>query len=405
MAGLLCAAVLGCSGAQETVAAGTPLERAIALREQGRLVDAERELMILSDRGDLAAQIALAETLLLRGRHAEAAALLQPRLDANPGDAEVAGLLARAYDGAGAMDLAIAAYARRLTLRPGDAAAAVRMAELLIQRKDFVNAGNVAEAGLKLNPDHSLLHVQSARALLKRGRVPQALAAAHQATRLGGQSSEAWLVLGEVLVVAGELDMAEVAFGKCLALDPQHPEALRELGVVLTEKGEAVKAIAILRRALAVAPESVQAWHAMALARHRAHDYDAALAALEQATRIRPGLPQLHVALAEVALDHGQPRRAVAEAARALVLLQNANADAKMRTPVADLAIRAAVVAGLADHLCRRLRDAKALQLDIDRDLAAHGLSVTPDDAARIGASATDHIKAAQARCSSKGPP
>lgn len=407
-AACLCAAVLlvvACGAAPVAAPSGSALDRALVLRDDGRLPEAEQALRVLADAGDEAAVHALADTLMLRGRHAEAVVLLKPRLAARPQDAEVAGLLARALDGAGQPEAALAAYARRLALVPDDAQSAYRMADLLLARKDYVNAGAVAQAALKTHPEHALLQVQLARSLLARGRLPTALESALKATRLAPQSPEAWLVLAQVLTHQGELDMAEIAYGKCLQLDPQHPEALVDLGAMLVDKGETTKALAVLKRAVQVAPDSVLAWLAIATARHREKDLDGAIGALEEAGRIQPHAPQILRTLAQVALDHGLPRRALAASARARDLLQRGRGDAAAIEEMEDLMVRAIVVLALADHLCRRSHDAQALQLEIDREINGHDLQSPRDRTAGIAAAAADHVRAAQARCSGRRTP
>lgn len=395
----LCLGV-ACSGPTAETRHQTPLEAALALRDEGRLPEAENALKPLAIAGNPAATLALAETMMLRGRHKEALALLQPRMHAEPQNAEVAELLARALDGAGLRDEAVTSYARRLTLVPGDTAAAVRMAELLMARRDYVNADAVAAAGLKLHPDHAGLHVQHARALLARGRVPQALEGAHRATQLAPQGSEGWLTLGRVLTVAGELDMADSAYSRCLAIDPQHPEALRESGALLIEKGDGQKALAVLRRAIQVSPESAEAWNTLAAARQHEHDLTGATAALEQAMRLQPTTPQLFLNLAEVTLEDGQPRRALAEAAKARRLLIDNKGDPAVLAAAQETMIRAIAVHALAESLCHHVKDPKLLQRDVDRDLAANELQASAEEVARLGSLAQSSVHAAVARCS-----
>lgn len=398
---LLTLGLAACAGPQVVQKSQTPLEHALELRDQGRLPEAEGELRALATAGDPAAVLPLAETLMLRGRHAEAAELLRPKLQANPEDAEVAALLARALDGAGVPDEAIAAYARRLMLVPGDADAAVRMAELLMSRGDHAHASQIAQAALKTHPDHPLLLVQLARAMLGRGRIPQALEAAHKATQIAPHSSEAWLRLGEVLVAAGELEAAETALGRCLALDPQHPEALREMGAVLVERGEPQKALATLKKALQISPESAPTWVTLAVAKQRAKDLTGAVAALEQALRIAPKSAQIHRYLAEVSLEDGQPGRALdeAEAARHL---QQGKAAAQESGEVEELIVRAIVVQALADEMCHKTREGAELDARVQKQLQAHGVPRTTEVVAQVGVSATASVKAAAARCGRK---
>ncbi|MFZ4577124.1 MAG: tetratricopeptide repeat protein [Myxococcota bacterium] len=390
---------VGCGGGNVATGPSSELQRALALRDDGRLPEAEDALAPLAEGGDLLAILALADTLMLRGRHSEAVTLLRPVAEKHPTDPEVAGALARAFDGAGRDDDALSMYAKRMRLVPSDAASAVRMSEILLGRREFVMAGEVVSNTLRFHPDHAQLHVQMARSLLGRGRVPQALESAHRATQLAPQSPDAWLELAQVLTVAGENDLAEVAFGKCLAIDPQHPEALRDLGLLLVEKGESKKALEVLRRAIQVTPDSVQAWNALAAARHRERDYEGATAALEQAERLKPGVPQIHKNLAEVALDDGRPGRALAEAARLRDLLRANGVEGERIEEAETLMVRAIVVQALADGLCRKTRDGDAVQREVDRQLANYSLTATVERVTELGSSSLSLVQAAAARC------
>ena len=394
---------LACSGPQLATPTGTPLQRAIDQRDQGHLAQAQAALTRLLADGDQAAALPLAETLMLRGQHAQAVELLKPRLQAHLQDPELAGALARALDGAGLPQEAIAAYARRLTLLPDDAEAAVRMAELLLSAGDAAHASQVATAGLKLHPDHAMLLLISARTLLARGRVPQALEAAHKATNLQPQSSESWLRLGEILMMAGELEAAQVAFERCLSLDPQHPEALREVGAVLVERGQLAKAVQMLKKSLAVAPESTQAWVTLAVAHQRDHAYGDAESALEEAVRLQPKSAPVHRFFTEVLLEDGLPTRALqqAQAGRNLVATAKTT-DAPLLQEYADLVSKVLIVQAMSAAVCSHDKDAAGLEARIAHQLQAEHIQQTPSQVAEVAQASAAAIKAATNRCSTK---
>ncbi len=400
----LLACICACSAPQraETL---TPLQQGLAYRDRGELAQAEATLQPLADQGDPVALLALAETLMLRGRHGQAAILLKPKMMAEPKNAEIAVLLARAYDGAGQLDEAVSAYAHRLSLQPDDAESAVRLAELLMGRGDFVHAGEIALAALKTHPDIAMLRVMHGRALLGRGRVPLAREEMLKATQLAPTNAETWLRLGEVYAMEGEADKAENAFDRCLTLDPQHAECLRHLANLLIEKGDHIRAIAILKRAIGISPDNATLWNAMGAAKHHAKDFDGAMASLEQAQRLAPKATAIYRNLAEVALDNGQPQRALQEAKRGRDVLGVAQTDAAESREFDVLMLRCIVIAALADHLCRQTHDAVALQSDVDRAFAAHGLKATAEEQAAIGTVSANFVKIAAARCAGKGKP
>lgn len=398
---LICAvaASIGCSGAQQGEASkGTPLQQAVALRDSGRLGEAEAQLAALAEAGDARARLEWIETLMLRGKHAEAVEHLKPLYQAAPDDPELAAMVARALDGAGEPDAAIAAYGRLVKMKPGEVHAIQRLAELMVSRGDVVGACALAEDAVQRYPEHMGLHLVLSRALLGRGRLPQALSHAVKATTLGPNDPQSWYQLAQVHILAGDLDKARDALQKSVSLDPQFADGLRDLGIVLLETGDAHKAVGVLRQAVQIAPDSAVAWTALGLARQRDKDAVGALAALEQAQRLQPRAVQVYLSLAEVALENGQPRRAQTEARKARERL-GAQASKELRDRVETLLLKAIVVANLADALCRGQRDGAALQAAVAKELHDDGLESRAGDAAAIGADATELVKSAQARC------
>lgn len=395
---------LGCGAAQHGDApTGTPLEQARQIRDRGDLPGAEARFLVLAQGGDILAEMEYCETLLMRGQHAKAAARLQGPYDKQPDSAELASLMARALDGAGLHDDAVTAYVRRLRLMPHDNQAALRLAELLIARGEAAMACEVAAAALKSSPDHAQLHTVHAKALLARGRLPLALAAAERATALAPMDAQAWVQLAQVHLLYGELEKAQTALEHCLKIDSQHADALRDLGIVALELGDAGKAVLLLQRAVSVAPESAVSWTALGLARQRSKNLIGALAALEQALRLQPMAVQIYVSLADVYMDMGMPRRAQSEARRGRERL-GSQASAELRNRVEKLLLRSIVVSVLADALCRGSRDGSAIQAAAEKEARDDGIEGLISEIAATGADATDHVRAAQARCAPQAP-
>ncbi len=390
--------LVGCGAAQVAGPAKTPLEDAIADREAGRLPQAEAKLQELAEQGDERARLEWFETLLLRGKHAQAVERMKPMFEQHREDPRWILLLARAHDGAGNADEAIALYSRLLQMTPSDTALALRLAELMVSRGDVVSAGTVAEAALQREPDHVGLLIAYSRALLGRGRLPQALANAQRATVLAPADPQAWYQLAQVQMLLGELDKARDALQQAVKIDPNFGDALRDLGIVLMELGDTPKAVQVLRQATQVSPDSAVVWTALGMARHRDKDLVGAIAALETALRLRPQAVQAYVSLAEVTLDNGQPRRALTEARKARDRL-GSQANAEVRARVEALLLRAIVVANLADALCRGQSDPELVQAEITKELKDEGLERLTKDVTKVAADATQHIRAAQARC------
>lgn len=394
------AVVLGtaCSAPQVVQRHLSPLEHALELRDRGQLPEAEAELRVLVGKGEPDALPALGETLMLRGHHAEAVELLKPALQAHPDDAGLALALARAADGCGKVDDAVAAYARRLTLRPDDADAAARMAELLLLRGDAAHASQVAHAGLKSHPEHAGLLVQSARALLARGRPAQALDDARKATAIAAQMPDAWMVLGEVQLTLGVLDEADKAFRQTLTLAGDDAIVLRHLGMVQLERGDMQAAQDTLLRARKLSPDDPQVWLTIAAVRQRARDAAGAVAALQETLRLQPKWASAHRFYAEVLLDDGWPAQARTEATTALEL---ARAQKQGGDPAAceEVLARTIVAQALTEAMCARRPQAVDLDGAVLTTLQAAGIGWSQAQVVQAGAAVAAQVKAAAARC------
>jgi Flp pilus assembly protein TadD len=391
-------ALVACSAPQVVQRRLTPLEHALELRDRGQLPEAEAELRVLVGRGEEGALSALGETLMLRGHHAEAVELLKPALQTQPDDPGLALALARAADGCGRVDDAVAAYARRLTLRPDDADAAARMTELLLLRGDAAHASQVAHAGLKSHPEHAGLLVQSARALLARGRPAQALDDARKATAIAAQMPDAWMVLGEVQLTLGVLDEADKAFRQTLTLAGDDATVLRHLGMVQLERGELQAAQDSLLRARKLSPDDPQVWLTIAAVRQRARDAAGAVTALQETLRLQPKWVSAHRFYAEVLLDDGWPAQARTEATAALEL---ARGQKQGGDPAAceEVLARTIVAQVLTEAMCARQPHAADLDGAVLTTLQAAGIRWSQGQVVQAGAAVAAQVKAAAARC------
>lgn len=381
----------------------TPLEHAQRAREEGRLTDAEQEFKVLADRGDAKAELELAETLILRGHHAEAAQILKPRLANNLQDAQAAGLLARAYDGMGRIDDAISAYARRLTLIPGDVAAAARMTELLLARGDPEHAGQVAQAGLKLTPQEPKLTMLAGRAMLARGRLPVALELSKRAVELAPQDADAWLLRGQVLMMAGELADAEVALTTATRLVPESVPAQSELVSLWLENGNVPKALKLAQQLTQKHQTDAALWNQLASARHRSGDQDGAVAALDQAIQLEPRRSVLQRNLAEVALEAGWPDRALHAAVEARTLLKARTEDSAHLPEADNLVVRAVVAQVMTQRACKKAASA-GIEAELKAAVAKYGVAATAEELTAAANREEDAIRAAVARCRAANP-
>ena len=199
-----------------------------ALWESGRIEDSERiyREVLASGGRSLAALQSLGGLLLWQGRYVEAAELLAEARRADPDSTQLALDQARALDGAGRVDPAIAAYRRLLQSTPGLYAARYNLALLL--RKTGQDAQAQAEME-RFRDAHAVAQRETRRRTLQRARVDY----------------------GWELIRAGKSELAAAHFREL----GDDAEALSGLAAAYEAVGDARGAAGALERALTLAPE------------------------------------------------------------------------------------------------------------------------------------------------------
>lgn len=245
-----------------------------------------------------------ARQLLEAGRAEEAAQLYEALLQQDGRSREALAGLVDCHADAGRLDAALDVGKQLLGLRPDDAEANLRVAELLLaagHSAEMVEpylrlASNVAKNDKTLRL--RLLCAQAEAALLREDYV-KAHANASEAVRIDAESPRALLLLGHA-----RLRVAEYA------------AALRALGAASSTAG--------VRGRGGEAARLRAAAHALAAEAHeRQRQYPQALQEVQRALELVPGLVQARVVRATALLQSGREREAEAELEA--VLLQNPN--------------------------------------------------------------------------------
>ncbi len=399
---LLCAASIAlgaCSGGNAQKKDSGPYNKALQARRDGRLGEAEKLAGPLAKDGDLKAQLLLAEVLLLRGQHRRARALLEPVFAKNSEHEQTAALLAKACDGAGDRDRAIAMYARRLRLVPTDKDAAIRVSELLLSKGEAVHAYRFARAALKSHPRDGAILVLVSRAQLARGMLKPSLDSVNAALELDMKHADAWLQLAKVYEVMGEPRKAIESFRRCLGVDAQHAEALFGLGSALVQSREYAQAVGVLERAVKVRPDDPRVLNSYAAALSRAGHHDRAVVAMTRAVEMAPKHPLLMRNLLEVLLDAGMSVQADGLARAAVSVSRSKGVRALDQSALEGAVRRTVVAAAMTRQLCARQADARAVQVAIRSRLELLGLAVTDDEMTRLAAATVPQARAGIKRC------
>ncbi|HEY2942421.1 MAG TPA: sulfatase-like hydrolase/transferase [Vicinamibacteria bacterium] len=176
-----------------------------ALRDLERLEDSERQLRTALEQttpDDVGTRIALAETLVARGRTAEAGPLIEAVLSRNPQDAEAAAAKGRLLVADGRAAEAVS-YLERAANGP-DVDPALDLGELYLRLGQPIRAREVAERVLARTPAHPWAMALAGHALILEGRPDDGVAALHKAVDLHPLRPAAWLSLARAFDAARE---------------------------------------------------------------------------------------------------------------------------------------------------------------------------------------------------------
>ena len=203
------------------------LEEAVALHQQGKLVDAERlyAAVLQTDNGNFDALHLLGTLRTQQGRWDEAAGLLTDAVKQNPASAEAHSNLGNALNEARRHEEAIASYGKAITLKA-----------------DFAEAHN--------NLGNALNCVQ---------RHEEAIASCRKALAIKAEFAEAHYNIGNAFYALERHDEAIASYRSALAIKPDDVEAHNNLGLALSDLNRQTEAIALFRKALALKPDFAEA--------------------------------------------------------------------------------------------------------------------------------------------------
>lgn len=159
------------------------------------------------------------------------------------------------------------------------------------------------------------------------GHAAAAEAALLQAMKLGLDAPESWLVRARAVQAQGRLDEAEALFGQALARRPLFIDALRDLAQLRwMRRADVAAALQPIDSALARAPDEPALVLLKARVLIESAGPAAALDLLRHASRSRPAHGPFAHALAQAALQAGEPTESLAAAERAVALAPNESA-------------------------------------------------------------------------------
>jgi predicted O-linked N-acetylglucosamine transferase (SPINDLY family) len=277
---------------------------------------------------------------------------------------------------AGRLAQAAAIYERILAADPDHADVLHLLATILHDQGDSERAVELSGRAVALQAANSEYLNMLGTALITWGRLEEAEARIRQAIAASPGSAVSHSNLALVLRRQGRLQDAEAALRRALELAPGSPKILNNLGVSLLDQGKAVAAAAIFVQVLEHDPSYAAAHNNLGLALFQRGDSSGAISRMRQAIGLDSGLADAHANLASALLVEGRFDAAAEHIEKALELVPgDAQAQALAlnkslfvcqwgRAEQLASAVTAATDAALAD----RRRPAESPFLNVIRD-------------------------------------
>ena len=253
------------------------------------------------------------------GRRAEAEALYQEALAADPRDPTGLYLYGLFSFEAGRVDAAAELFKRLVAARPDNAEGHVALANLRHWQDAYRAAIEGYRRALSLAPDHPGALLGLVEALRQEGDVQGSVAAARDAAARLPSLAAAHMTLGAALLATGDGEGAAQAYRTAAGLDPEATEAQLGLARALLHAGQAQEALSVVDAVL-MASKDGEAWFLLGTALNALGDPAQAAPALERAAALQPDRSAIHLNLGNAYVELGQADAAAASLRQAVDL-------------------------------------------------------------------------------------
>lgn len=273
----------------------------LALREQGRLPEAFRELQTATqlDPQDADAHYTLGSV---------AWALSLP---ANATTGKKGGLSSFDYE-----NLAGAEFSKALALSPKDASLRISLAVLYLDSDRPHEAIPQAEAAVHIAPENPTAHVALGRAYFASGEEEKAAAEYEAAAKLDPNDGSAYLGLGQMRMFQRRTPQAEEALRHAIQVSPDLGPAYAALAQILTGEGKNGEARALLEKAVTLNSQDWQSQYLLAVVLNQAGETGRATQLLEKVLKVNPDFPGAREQMATGLLRRGDVAGATALAGK-----------------------------------------------------------------------------------------
>ncbi len=193
-------------------------------------------------------------------RDRESLAELEQSVQREPASGSAWGRLGRAYQDAGAHELARTAFEQAVRYSPDAAGFWHGLGRARLETADPQGGLEAARRAVELAPDRPEARLLLARALGRLHVTRQAVLQLEEALRLDPRWVAPLADLGWARQALGDFAAAGEAFEAALHLDPDQPALWSPLGRCLLERGSPANAVHVLETAVFLRPEDGVAW-------------------------------------------------------------------------------------------------------------------------------------------------
>ena len=263
---------------------------------------------ITADKRQVAAYVALGESLLYEGKYTQA--LERLKAPGAPLEASAAGKFnmggALIATGNATQGLALIAAATKERADDPRGPFWTGFAAAVKQPPDLTAAEQGYRDAIKRDPKYLPASLKLAALLQQQNKAEDSLTVLRAAEEAGAPPAVLQLAWGEALIVAKEPDKAEEVFQKALDNDPKSMSARLGIAAALEAQGKLAEAKASLESSLKSSPETLGLRERLAQVCLKLGQKDEALARYQEEIQAGHANPPLRLAVARLALDLGK---------------------------------------------------------------------------------------------------
>lgn len=236
-----------------------------------------------------------ASALHRNGRFAEAQAVLERLLEAQPRHFEALFLSALIAAQSGHLRRAVELFDEALGVRPDHAASHCNRGVALAELDDFAGALSSYDRAISLKPDYAAAYSNRGNAQKELGQLEAALSSFDRAVAIKPDLAEAYVNRGAVLKDLGRFEAALRSYDQAIGLRSNLPEAHSNRGMVLKELRQWEAALASYNQAIACKADYADAYLNRGVLLAELNRLELAVANYDRAIAINPDFSAAYV--------------------------------------------------------------------------------------------------------------